>query len=118
MRAKYENFCIFAFSNMAAVAQLVRVPDCGSVGRRFESDPPPKSKEAATRNCRCFFVVEGCTTQSLFVFFKTKPLLQSLATVSFPFFDTVGSAGLVDLIGLVANPSMYEDICTCCFSLL
>jgi hypothetical protein len=28
--------------NMAVVAQLVRVPDCGSVGRRFESDLPPK----------------------------------------------------------------------------
>ncbi len=29
--------------NTAVVAQLVRVPDCGSVGRRFESDLPPKS---------------------------------------------------------------------------
>ena len=28
--------------NMAVVAQLGRVPDCGSVGRRFESDLPPK----------------------------------------------------------------------------
>ena len=28
--------------NTAVVAQLVRVPDCGSVGRRFESDLPPK----------------------------------------------------------------------------
>ena len=28
--------------NMAVVAQLVRVPDCGSVGRRFESDLPPE----------------------------------------------------------------------------
>ena len=27
---------------MAIVAQLVRVPDCGSVGRRFESDLSPK----------------------------------------------------------------------------
>ena len=43
--------------NMAVVAQLVRVPDCGSVGRRFESDLPPESK-AATRDCRCFaFIV-------------------------------------------------------------
>ena len=49
-----EKSCNFAPSNMAVVAQLVRVPDCGSVGRRFESDLPPKSK-AATRNCRCFF---------------------------------------------------------------
>ena len=50
-----EKSCNFAPSNMAVVAQLVRVPDCGSVGRRFESDLPPRSK-AATRNCRCFFV--------------------------------------------------------------
>ena len=52
-----EKKCIFAASfdthYMAVVAQLVRVPDCGSVGRRFESDLPPESK-AATRNCRCF----------------------------------------------------------------
>ena len=31
--------------NMAVVAQLVRVPDCGSVGRRFESDLPPEKKQ-------------------------------------------------------------------------
>ena len=30
---------------MAVVAQLVRVPDCGSVGRRFESDLPPERKQ-------------------------------------------------------------------------
>ena len=40
--------CIFAAvferPNMAVVAQLVRVPDCGSVGRRFESDLPPKDR--------------------------------------------------------------------------
>lgn len=53
-----EKSCNFAPSNMAVVAQLVRVPDCGSVGRRFESDLPPKSK-AATRNCRCFFYCSG-----------------------------------------------------------
>ena len=27
------------------VAQLVRVPDCGSVGRGFESHLPPRKKE-------------------------------------------------------------------------
>ena len=51
-----EKSCNFAPSNMAVVAQLVRVPDCGSVGRRFESDLPPESK-AATRDCRCFFCI-------------------------------------------------------------
>ena len=34
---------LFETPNMAVVAQLVRVPDCGSVGRRFESDLPPES---------------------------------------------------------------------------
>ncbi len=29
---------------MVVVAQLVRAPDCGSGGRRFETDLPPKSK--------------------------------------------------------------------------
>ena len=38
-----EKSCNFAPSNMAVVAQLVRVPDCGSVGRRFESDLPPEN---------------------------------------------------------------------------
>ena len=29
---------------MVVVAQLVRAPDCGSGGRRFETDLPPKAK--------------------------------------------------------------------------
>ncbi len=29
---------------MVVVAQLVRAPDCGSGGRRFETDLPPKIK--------------------------------------------------------------------------
>ena len=29
------------------VAQLVRVPDCGSVGRGFESHLPPRKKETS-----------------------------------------------------------------------
>ncbi len=29
---------------MVVVAQLVRAPDCGSGGRRFETDLPPESK--------------------------------------------------------------------------
>ena len=40
---------------MAAVAQLVRVPDCGSEGRRFESDPPPAIK-SSIRNGAAFFM--------------------------------------------------------------
>ena len=39
---KKVYFCrVFLRHQMAVVAQLVRVPDCGSVGRRFESDLPP-----------------------------------------------------------------------------
>ena len=30
---------------MVGIAQLVRAPDCGSGGRRFESDYPPHIKE-------------------------------------------------------------------------
>ena len=37
-----KNFVFLQSQNMAIVAQLVRVPDCGSVGRRFESDLSPK----------------------------------------------------------------------------
>ncbi len=29
---------------MVVVAQLVRAPDCGSGGRRFETDLPPSKK--------------------------------------------------------------------------
>ena len=37
-----EKCCIFAAANqMVDLAQLVRVPDCGSVGRGFESHIPP-----------------------------------------------------------------------------
>ena len=31
---------------MVVVAQLVRAPDCGSGGRRFETDLPPQNKRA------------------------------------------------------------------------
>ncbi len=38
-----EKSTIFAVANqMVGVAQLVRVPDCGSVGRGFESHLPPR----------------------------------------------------------------------------
>ena len=47
--------------NMAVVAQLVRVPDCGSVGRRFESDLPPERLKISELRVvfRCFFYQIG-----------------------------------------------------------
>lgn len=39
--------------NMAIVAQLVRVPDCGSEGRGFESHQSPQMK--SQRLCWLFF---------------------------------------------------------------
>lgn len=33
--------------NLEAVVQLVRTTDCGSVGRGFETHPPPKRKDKA-----------------------------------------------------------------------
>ncbi len=39
---------------MVVVAQLVRAPDCGSGGRRFETDLPPKAKPDA--NASGFFM--------------------------------------------------------------
>ena len=47
---------------MVVVAQLVRAPDCGSGGRRFETDLPPKKTKP--------FGNEG-----LFLFLKTTPNL-------------------------------------------
>ncbi len=48
-------FCaVIRDTQMAVVAQLVRVPDCGSVGRRFESDLPP-SKENSDKVLPLFF---------------------------------------------------------------
>ena len=34
---------------MVVVAQLVRAPDCGSGGRRFETDLPPKNTKPVIR---------------------------------------------------------------------
>ena len=49
--ANSEKCTIFAADfreteQMVGVAQLVRVPDCGSEGRGFESHLPPKAREA------------------------------------------------------------------------
>ena len=38
---------------MVVVAQLVRAPDCGSGGRRFETDLPPFFK--SLHSCKDFF---------------------------------------------------------------
>ena len=38
---------------MVGVAQLVRVPDCGSEGRGFESHLPPKRKEVQIEPLFC-----------------------------------------------------------------
>ena len=50
--------------NMAVVAQLVRVPDCGSVGRRFESDLPPERLKNSDLQAQIavFFVPIGTET--------------------------------------------------------
>ena len=40
---------------MVVVVQLVRTPDCGSGGRRFESGLPPKSKPSSNRGFFCAF---------------------------------------------------------------
>ncbi len=40
-----EKLSIFALTKMVVVAQLVRALDCGSRGRRFEPDLPPKKSK-------------------------------------------------------------------------
>ena len=55
-----EKSSIFAadFANaeqMVGVAQLVRVPDCGSEGRGFESHLPPKTREVRESLFFCWF---------------------------------------------------------------
>ena len=39
---------------MVVVAQLVRAPDCGSGGRRFETDLPPLNNKGLQK-CSPFF---------------------------------------------------------------
>ena len=55
---------LFETPNMAVVAQLVRVPDCGSVGRRFESDLPPERLKNSDLQVQIavFFVPIGTET--------------------------------------------------------
>ena len=40
---------------MVVVVQLVRTPDCGSGGRRFESGLPPKIKPLSNRGFFCLY---------------------------------------------------------------
>ena len=47
------------------VAQLVRVPDCGSVGRGFESHLPPRKKETSIDVSFFFLVTESLSQQVL-----------------------------------------------------
>lgn len=42
------------WKQMVGVAQLVRVPDCGSEGRGFESHLPPKTREVLESLFFCF----------------------------------------------------------------
>ena len=46
-------FALF-LPKMVVVAQLVRAPDCGSGGRRFETDLPPQ-KTKGLQQCSPFF---------------------------------------------------------------
>ena len=41
---------------MVVVAQLVRAPDCGSGGRRFETDLPPSTKIGVNVKVSSFFI--------------------------------------------------------------
>ncbi len=51
---KNEKVFFHHFSKMVVVAQLVRAPDCGSGGRRFDSDLPPIKKTPSF--ARSFFI--------------------------------------------------------------
>lgn len=44
---------------MVVVVQLVRTPDCGSGGRRFESGLPPQKNESSYRDVTAFFVYDS-----------------------------------------------------------
>ncbi len=42
---------------MVVVAQLVRAPDCGSGGRRFETDLPPQKKKLLYKEKLFWFTI-------------------------------------------------------------
>ena len=43
---------------MVVVAQLVRAPDCGSGGRRFETGLPPRFKPSRNWGFFCFSTLD------------------------------------------------------------
>ena len=53
---------------MVGVAQLVRVPDCGSEGRGFESHLPPKTERGSLS---LFFLLASLTHLHKIVYFCT-----------------------------------------------
>ena len=61
---------------MVVVVQLVRTPDCGSGGRRFESGLPPKSKPSRYRGFFCgvgvLGIISGIIGFLKDIFFKKK----------------------------------------------
>ena len=50
----YPKSIIFG-TIMVVVAQLVRAPDCGSGGRRFETDLPPQKTKGLQQCCPFFY---------------------------------------------------------------
>ena len=53
---------------MVGVAQLVRVPDCGSEGRGFESHLPPQAKEVHWAS----FLLDFCSVSGKYVVLQGK----------------------------------------------
>ncbi len=71
---------------MVIVAQLVRAPDCGSGGRRFETGLSPFYNPLITRG---LFFTETSNSTKIIQFFKKAPILR---VINVPFKDVVGVA--------------------------
>ena len=56
---------------MVVVAQLVRAPDCGSGGRRFETDLPPNFKEVLFNAIPLFFIFLFTILTFIYIFVYT-----------------------------------------------
>lgn len=56
---------------MVVVAQLVRAPDCGSGGRRFETDLPPKIKAFQFSEGLLLFIIVS-TMYSVYILYSEK----------------------------------------------
>ena len=59
--------------NMVGVAQLVRVSDCGSEGRRFESGLPPHEKRRFVRSAFFYCIVSKKVKLNASLFLLPKP---------------------------------------------